>query len=465
MVTLQTMVSSGFGASVGLEAAYTQMCAAVGSWVGQRLNARRADLRMLVAAGAAAAIGAAFDAPLAGALYGFEVVLGTYTVASLVPVAASALMATLVANLLSHHSNYLVTRGVIGAITGARFAHVVVIGILCAGVSIALMQGVAIAEKLFSHSGLRSALRPVAGGVVVGGLALLTPQVLGAGHGAMRMDVVVALPIGFTALLVLLKCLASAISLGSGFRGGLFFASLLIGALTGRFYADVSVAFDPAFTIDPGAAAMVGMAALGTGVLGAPVTMTVLALESTGEISITVAALIASTIASLIVREVFGYSFATWRFHLRGEVIRGPHDVGWVQDLTVAKLMRTDVATLAADLSIAVARERVPLGATKQIALVDLNGSYAGLVATADLYGIENGGNGPLRTLARQVDDFLLPEANIQAAIDVFARSEADALIVVDSIAHRRVVGYLSEAHAYRRYGEELQKRNLEFTR
>src|SRR5258708_33818223 len=116
----------------------------------------------------------------------------------------------------------------------------------------------------------------------------------------MGVDVVVTAPVGMIALLLLLKCLASAISLGSGFRGGLFFASLLIGALAGRLYADVTAQLDPAFAIDAGAAAMAGMAALGTGVLGAPVTMTVLALEATTEISIPAPALIASTTAALI---------------------------------------------------------------------------------------------------------------------------------------------------------------------
>jgi CIC family chloride channel protein len=464
LITLQTIISSGFGASVGLEAGYTQICAAVSSWVGQRLAARRADMRMLVAAGAAGAIGAAFDAPLAGAFYAFEVVLGTYSVGSLVPVAASALMATLVANELSGHANYLISAGAIGAIEGDKFVHVVGIGIIGAAVSIALMQGVAIVEWIFSRKWLRAPLRQVIGGLMVGAMALYSPQVLGSGHGAMRMDVVISTPVVTIGILLVLKGLASAVSLGSGFRGGLFFASLLMGALTGRLYADLSAEIDPIWAIDTGAAAMAGLAAIGTGVLGAPVTMTVLALETTSEISITVAALIASTVSSLIVREVFGYSFATWRFHLRGEAIRGPHDVGWVQDLTAAKLMRTDVPITSADQTIGEVRDLFPLGATKQIIVVEPDESYAGLILTGDLYASEAELDKSIRTLARHRDAFLLPDTNIQRAIDAFNRSEADALAVVKSVASKKVAGLVSEAHAFRRYGEELEKRNREFT-
>src|ERR1700712_5779895 len=104
LISMQTLLSNGFGGSVGLEAGYTQICAAFGSHIGQRLAARRSDMRLLVACGAAGAISAAFSAPLAGALFAFEVVLGAYTSAGLVPVIASAVSAWLVARHLTHQS-------------------------------------------------------------------------------------------------------------------------------------------------------------------------------------------------------------------------------------------------------------------------------------------------------------------------------------------------------------------------
>ena len=102
-ISLQTLVSNGFGASVGLEAAYTQMCGMIASLVGRGLGARRVDMRLLVGCGAAGAIAAAFDAPLAGAFYAFEAILGAYNVSSLMPIAASAVAATAVADLLLVH--------------------------------------------------------------------------------------------------------------------------------------------------------------------------------------------------------------------------------------------------------------------------------------------------------------------------------------------------------------------------
>ena len=94
---------------------------------------------------------------------------------------------------------------------------------------------------------------------------------------------------------------------------------------------------------DPLLMALVGMSAFGAAVIGAPLAMTFLALETTGSLAVAGLVLAAVAVSGLIVRRLFGYSFATWRFHLRGESIRSAHDIGWINDLTAARLMRRDV--------------------------------------------------------------------------------------------------------------------------
>jgi CIC family chloride channel protein len=185
-------------------------------------------------------------------------------------------------------------------------------------------------------------LRPALGGIVVGLLALVTPQVLSAGHGALHLNLDKEVAIPMLIGLFLLKSFASAISIGSGFRGGLFFASLFMGALLGKLFAYSAPYFAHA-TLHAVIYAVVGMSSLAVAVIGGPLTMTFLALEITGDFPITVLVLAAVITSSLVVRSTFGYSFATWRFHLRGESIRSAHDVGWIRNLTVDKLMRADV--------------------------------------------------------------------------------------------------------------------------
>ena len=458
LVTLQTILSCGFGASVGLEAGYAQICAAFASRLGRSLAARRADMRLLVACGAAGAIAGAFNAPLAGAFYGFEVVLGTYTVGALAPVAVSALVASFITRAWTEES-YLIRPGSLEAIGAADLAHIAVIGVACALLGIALMQAVGLSEASFAKLRIPPRIRPIIGGLAVGGLSLLSPQVLGAGHGALSVDLVASMSPWLIGGIILLKGAASAVSLGSGFRGGLFYASLLLGALTGRLYADLGWRLDPDLGFDPDLAALTGMAAFGTGVIGAPVTMTALALETTGNFPIAIAALIASAVASVVVRALFGYSFATWRFHLRGEAIRGPHDVGWMRDLAVRKLMRTDVKTTSAATPLDKARKLFPLGSLKVFAVVQ-GDRYAGLVALDDLYMSTDVGDRPVSTLMKHEDRVLLPWMTVREALDAFEAAEADALVVVDHPATRRIVGLLSESHALRSYGRELESQN-----
>ncbi|MDB5642604.1 MAG: putative chloride channel, partial [Hyphomicrobiales bacterium] len=244
-ITLQTFISNACGASVGLEAAYTQVCGALASFLGRGLAARRSDMRLLVACGAAGAISAAFGAPLAGAFYAFEVVLGAYAVASLVPVVASAIVASLVSGMITQRHGPLPVITDFNAATGEFFGHILILGVVCAVGSILLMQGVALAERIFSHRRLPVLLRPALGGVIVGGFGIITPQIFGAGHGAFQLNLMQSVPLGMLAGLIVLKGLASAISLGSGFRGGLFFASLLIGGLLGRLYAETVTLYTP----------------------------------------------------------------------------------------------------------------------------------------------------------------------------------------------------------------------------
>ena len=460
-ITLQTVLSNGFGASVGLEAGYTQIGSAFASLIGRGLAARRSDMRLLVACGASGAIAAAFGAPLSGSFYAFELVLGAYSVGALAPVVASAIVANFVDGALTEHS-YLITSGPMAAAGPLGFAHVAVIAILCSGASILVMQAVAFSDHVFGNSRLPAWLRPIIGGVLIGGMGLLAPQILGAGHGALQANLLRDAPLASLAYLILIKMVASAVSLGSGFRGGLFFASLLLGSLTGRLYAEMVTAFTP-YHFDPATAAIAGMAAFGTGVLGAPITMIVLALESTGDFSVTMAAVVACAITALVVRETFGYSFATWRFHLRGETIRGPLDIGWLRDMKVSRLMLKDARTVSGEMSISAGRGMFPPGSVKQIVALDGQGRYAGVILTGDLHAsAAEQLSQPIISLAQETKAWLLPDMTIKEALNRFERTESDALVVLDSDTNRKVVGILTEAHALRRYGEELERRNRE---
>jgi chloride channel protein, CIC family len=462
VVAAQTVWSSGVGASVGLEAGYTQLASGIASKIGQAFRLRRSDMRVLVGCGAAAAIAGAFGAPLGGAFYGFELIIGSYSIASLAPVGMAALVGYLTAQAFAPDRLGIET----GAVSSVAVHDVVIaggVGLLAAMFGIALMRGVAACERLFSRLGVRPALRPMIGGMVVGLLAIVSPQVMSSGHGALHLTGIFKLPLATIAMILALKALASIVSLGTGFRGGLFFASLLLGALGGQLFAVGLNAIYPALHPDPDAFAIIGMGALSVSVIGGPLTMTFIALETTGDLWLTTAVLIAVIVSMQVTREFFGYSFTTWRFHLRGETIRSAADVGWIRDLNVGQMMRSDVRTTPVETPISAFREAFPLGSTNQAIAVDEDGHYAGMVIVAEAHAPELPASGAVREILHHADHVLLPQMTAQEAITAFDRYEAEALAVVESIESRQVMGLLSEAHALRRYSDasERQRREL----
>jgi CIC family chloride channel protein len=255
-----------------------------------------------------------------------------------------------------------------------------------------------------------------------------------------------------------LKAIASVISLGSGFRGGLFFATLFMGLLGGHLFAAGIDAVWPGLDLDLNVYAIIGMSALSASVIGGPLTMSFIALESTGDLWLTTAVLVAVMISTLITRELFGYSFATWRLHLRGESIRSAADVGWIRDLTVRSLMRPDVATVSADMAIGEFRNKFPLGSKTQVVAVDAAGHYAGLALVAEAHAPDVAAASILADILHYRDAVLTPLMNIQEAIVVFDDAEAESLVVIEPGGERRPVGILSEAHAMRRYAEESER-------
>src|SRR3954466_7463063 len=185
VVGAQNIVSNGFGASVGLEAAYAQVGGGLASRLGEAFGLRRADLRVLVGCGAAGAIAAAFGAPVTGAFYAFELIIGSYTIANLVPFMASAVAGSLVAGALGGVEALALLRG-IGAPVLSDYGLALLLGILCGLVGIALMRSMSLVEVGLRRVVPWAALRPAAGGLAVGALALVAAGVLSSGHGVLH---------------------------------------------------------------------------------------------------------------------------------------------------------------------------------------------------------------------------------------------------------------------------------------
>ncbi len=459
-----TIIAAGFGGSAGLEAAYTQVGSGLASKIGQNIRLRRQDLRLLVGCGSAAAIAAAFNSPLTGAFYAFELVIGSYTLQSLAPVASAALCANLAIGAISNGKPMFVLPPAM-TVESHDYLLFLLLGFGAAAIAIATMRAVTVVENTLRHPKVPRFLRPFLGGAAVGLIALFYPDVLGSGHGAIFYQLEGGFGFQALAALLLAKIAASALTVGSGMRGGLFSSSLFLGAVFGGAVAAALEAVAPDHSINPLAYELVGMGAVAGGVVGAPVTMTLLVLETTGNFSLTMGVMAAVIACSVVVRQSFGYSFATWRFHVRGLRIQGAHDVGWIADLTVGKLMLKDANLVPASETIAELREHFPLGGPKYAFVLNDRGAYIGMIETVEAHSpaFDDVADGtPAEALIHDEPHFLTAQQNIHSAIQMFTKTASEVLPVLDSVKSGRVVGFVSEAYVLRRYSQELEKRRPE---
>jgi chloride channel protein, CIC family len=454
-----TILSGGFGASVGLEAAYTQLGAALASRLGRSVELRRDDVRTLVGCGAAGAIAAAFNAPLTGAFYAFELIIGSYTLQTLAPVGIAALTGALVVRgLVGSNPIFVVWHDI--ALLPSDYLAFFALGLACAGLGILVMKGVTSTETLFRVQAVPRWARPALGGLILGAIALPFPQILGSGHGGILSELhAPSTDLPFLAGLIVAKIIGSAVSIGAGFRGGMFSSSLYLGSLFGSLVGGLLARLGPHLAADPLVYTLVGMGAVAAAIVGAPVTMIMLVLETTGDFSATMAVMVGVVTAGFAVRHWFGYSFATWRFHLRGMAIRSPEDVGWINELLIGPMMRRDPAVIAAELPLDELSRRFPAGSAKQVFVVDHDGGLSGAVDPAEAVGPDVDGDG--KTIGDLVTDsvaFLLPGDDLRTALDRFSEAAQEILPVIDNLNHRRIIGYLSEAYALRRYAHELER-------
>lgn len=461
-LTGYTVISNAAGASVGMEAGYSQLGAGIFSVVGRYFHLRREDQRMMVTAGAAAAIAAAFNAPLTGAFYGFELIHGSYTIRALAPVTAAALTGVVMVRLLGTDQPLF---GIAGSFVIPHWYYLLfgVLGIFAAGLGILAMKCATWFERAIRALHAPAWLRPAIGGVILSLLALGSPQVLGSGHGAIQWHLDTQWTFTAVGALLVGKLVASAASLGAGYRGGLFSSSLFLGSLLGAtFVQSLGTTVLPSLVDGRTAFMMVGMGSVGAAIIGAPFTMVFLVLEATGDFPITMGVLVGVVLASTIVRLTFGYSFSTWRFHLRGLTLRGSHDIGWISGLTAGRLMRADARTIPGGMPLSALRQTVPLGSKKWVFAVNDAGHYMGMIDVAaahdpDLNDVAT--HLVAADLASGRGNYMLPGDNIRTVLEKFGDAQAETLPVLQSVAEPRIAGYLTEAFCLKRYSQELERR------
>ncbi len=448
---LAPAITIGAKGSVGREGPIALIGAAFGSSLGQGLRLSDAYTALLVGCGAAAGIGATFNAPIAGGLFGLEVVLGSYAMGALVPVFVSSVAGVTVFRLLMGNQLSMPS-------PQYDFAHpagvgaMLLLGLLGGGLALAYSRGLYFVEELFDGWRTGWAWKALAGGIAVGAIGLVLPQVLGVGYASMHIAVV-----GRYGLLLLLgllagKYLATLLTIGAGGSGGVFAPSLFLGAMLGGAFGAALHAVFPSFAEAPALYAVAGMGVVFAGAAQAPLTAMVIILEMTGDYHLTVGVVGACVVSYLVYGSLARDSMYTVKLSKHGvRILRGA-EVRPLQRLAVTAAMQPLTVRLQAEDTVEAAREMMAREGAHALPVFRHDDVLQGVVDDLQLLQAAHDGQPgrPVGEVCRTGVPILPPTLSLDDAMRRFGMLATDLLPVGADASH--VLGTVSREGVLRAY-------------
>ncbi len=322
---LTTAISLGSGASSGREGPMVHLGAGIATAITERFRLPKWCDRTLLASGAAAAVSASFNAPIAGVLFAHEIVLGHYARRSFVPIVIAAVGGTIFSRLwFGNVAAFEIPEHQITSFW--EFPAFAILGVVCALVSVIFQFALVGTDYVARNINIPLFLRPVIGGALIGFIAIFFPHVLGVGYEATDLALKNQLDLQLLLALLVFKTAATAITLASRFGGGVFSPALYLGAIAGAAYGQIASGIFPEISSSEGLYAILGMGAVAAAVLGAPFSTTMIVFELTGGYALSIALLLAVSISTGINQAIHGHSFFEWQLEMRGLFFKdGPH--------------------------------------------------------------------------------------------------------------------------------------------
>ncbi len=459
-------ITIGTGGSAGREGPIVQIGAAIGSVVGQFLRVSAGRMKTYVGCGAAAGIAATFNAPLAGALFAVEIVLGDFAIHQFSPIVISSVIATVVSrHFLGDFPAFQPPE--YSLVSPWEFFSYLALGIAAAVAGLVFMKTLYWFEDRFEDAKfIPGPLRPAIGGVLVGCIALFYPQIYGSGYGS--VDLALDGNMGWMLLgaLLVAKTLGTSLTLGSGGSGGVFAPSLFLGAMTGGLVGTGAHKLFPNHTGEPGAYALVGMGAVVAATTRAPITAILIIFEMTSEYSIILPLMTACIISTLFNKWMSKESIYTMKLARRGVDIYQGKELNVLKPLSVRDVMEEDVDVFERHLGLPAMIDRLTRSPHTRFYVVDDEQRLCGTISSRDLRQLVRDETSlsdliVAEDLVNPDINPVTPDDNLDLVMRHFGRAYVDELPVVDSAGSRKIIGSVHRSHVIEVYNRAIFKRDL----
>jgi chloride channel protein, CIC family len=463
---IASAISIGTGGSVGREGPIVQIGSSLGSTVGQFFRIPSKKLKTLVGCGAAAGIAAAFNAPIAGALFAVEIILMDFAVAQFSPIVISSVMATVISHSFQgDFAAFLVPKYHLSSPYEIFFYFI--LGAVSGVVSFLFIKVLYFLEDFFDNKfHIAEYLKPAVGGIGIGIIALIFPQIMGVGYDSINLALHENLIWYVALLLVFVKLIATSLTLGSGGSGGIFAPSLFIGAMLGYFFGSIAHYLFPAITATPGAYALVAMGGLVAGTTRAPITAIIIVFELTNDYRIILPLMITCIISTILSSKLSRESIYTLKLLLRNINIKEGTELNIMESIFVKNIYTTSYDTLNINDNFNQVVNKVIRGKGPEFPVTDPEGHVLGMISIYDikdnLYERDSLKNLLIAgDIANTNFTPLTPDDNCQTATDKMREYDLEGLPVVDETDSKIITGMIWMKDIQSAYQKEIEARDI----
>jgi CIC family chloride channel protein len=464
---VSTALTIGSGGSAGVEGPIAYVGGAVGSQVGQFFRVSGSLMKVYIAAGSAGAIAAVFNAPIAGIFFAAEIVLlGTYEFSSFSALVISSALATVISRAYYgatpafpvpayHLINPLV-----------EIPLYVFMGILVGLIAVIHIRFFYNVRDFFADFPIHPQLKPILGAFIIGIIGIAFPQIMGDGYKYIEQVLTGQGILQVMILLIFVKIVATAITLGAGGAGGVFAPALFIGAVIGGAFGAIAHSLLPGMTADPGAYAAVGIGAFLAAATHSPLTAIFLLFEMTGNYLIIVPIMLTSIIGTAVAARLYHDSIDTVDFSREGIDIHEGRETAIMKSILVGKAITEEVDFISESANINDLLEifRIAKGSF-YFPVIDDTGRMSGVISMQDVKGILH--DKKLR-LSNTVGNIctrdvitLTPDDTLYTAMMLFDVKGIEEIPVVESPDNKWVLGMLKRRDVLNAYNHEVIKKGI----
>ncbi len=462
---LASSLSIGTGGSVGREGPIVQIGSAFGSSLGQLMGLNTMGIRTLVGCGAAAGISATFNAPIAGAIFAAEIIVGHFAVTQFTPIVISSVVATVASRFfLGNYPAFQVPEFQI--VSPFELLPYLATGVLAGLVAVAFIRTLSFTEVAFERLRIPEYLKAAVGGAMVGVIGLQLPQVFGVGYTTISLALAGTLSAVTMAALVFTKIVATSVTIGSGGSGGVFAPSLFLGAMLGGVVGTLVNQYFPGATASSGAYALVTMGAVVAATTHAPISAIIIIFELTQTIDIIPALMSACVVSSLVSQLLSRDSIYTSKLRRQGIDLEESADPNVLKSLYVRDVIDEQPEVISESANFQAILDLVVQSDHAQYFVQNDQGKLLGAISLSEVRRLiyEQEALRHLVVAGDLVDTrhpSVTADNDLAVVMQIFSGTRLDEIAVVDAVDSASLLGTVSEKDIVEASQNEQLRRDL----